>query len=472
MYHEHPLRILRYSVKNIWLLVFPLIRGFHAVVPDVDRLYRWFKGAWFDILILGIILLFGYIRWYFSWIIVTDNSIIHTQGVFVKLKKIIPYKNLSSVTVERSFYLRTFGGMRLYFVTSAGVFSRSDMTVMVTKRVCAEVVGKIPNIRIENKRLRRQNTAMMSVLMFSVFFSSSLSGAVYVAALFFKGGDIIQDMISMPLSRITEETAKLTDNLIVKIPAAAVGVGMFFIAMWFVSFLLNFVRYSGFALEIDADTVQVSCGAFTRRYFLINRRFINYTDLRQNLIMKLFRVIAVNISCAGYGSGKKSFPVILPMKKEENFIGKGAESAFRPPIIAFWQYIWQPAIAAVSVPAASYILEIYVAGYSEFAFFLVIMTEIPALWMIAVKLTALLTSGIYINGNEIVLRYSRGIRFHTIIADRSRLVKISITQSPFQRLRKKCSIGFFFNGENNRRHYIKALSLSDAEKINSVLDKM
>ena len=26
-YHEHPIKILRYSAKNLWLLIFPLLRS-------------------------------------------------------------------------------------------------------------------------------------------------------------------------------------------------------------------------------------------------------------------------------------------------------------------------------------------------------------------------------------------------------------------------------------------------------------
>lgn len=471
MYHEHPLRILRYSVKNIWLLVFPLIRGINAFTPDADSIYRWLKGAWLDILVLGIILLFGYIRWHFSRITVSGNAFMHTQGVFVKLKKTVPCSNISTITIERSFYLRPFGGMRLYCDTSAGSSDSPDIAVMVTKRVCTEILSRIPSVRAEYNKYCRQHMAMISVFLFSVFFSSSLSGAIYVAALFFKGGDIVQDMISMPLSRITEETSKLTERLIVRIPAAAVGIGIFFIAMWFVSFLLNFVRYSGFTVESDMNTAEVNCGVFTRRRFLINTKYINYIDLRQNLIMKLFGAVAVNIECAGYGSAKKSFPVLVPMKKENKIIDKTAESNFRPSLTSFWQYIWQPSIAALLIPPASYILERFVAGYSEFSLFILIMTEIPALWMIAVKITALITSRICISSSELVIRYSKGICFHTIIADKSRLVKTDITQTPFQRLSKKCNVGFFFHGEKRRRHYVKAVSLSDAEKIMELLDK-
>lgn len=470
MYHEHPLRILRYSVRNIWLLVFPLVRGIRAATLDVDRLYSWIKGAWFDILFLGAILVFGYIRWYFSWISVADSALTHTEGVLVKLKKYIPYENISTVTSEYSFYLRPFGGIRLYCSTGAGKFGKSDMTLMITKSVHERISGAFSDKTETENELYTHNTAMMSVLLFSVFFSSSFSGAVYIAALFFKGGDILRDMISIPLSRITEETARLTDRLIVKVPSAAAAVGAFFLATWFVSFVLNFVRYSGFILKCGSTTAEIECGAFTRRRFRINVNHVTYTDLRQNLIMKIFRAVAVNVSCAGYGSLKKSFPVLLPMKKEENLLCT-KENIFRPSLKSFWQYIWLPAIAAIAIVPASYILERTFPTYSAFSHFVIIMTEIPALWMIAVKITALLTSGISVSGDKIVVRYSAGIGFHTIIAERSRLVKYEITQTPFQRISKKCTVSFSFNGAEGNRHYVKAISLGDAEKIKALLDK-
>lgn len=29
MLHEHPIKILRYTAKNLWLLIFPLLRSAH-----------------------------------------------------------------------------------------------------------------------------------------------------------------------------------------------------------------------------------------------------------------------------------------------------------------------------------------------------------------------------------------------------------------------------------------------------------
>ena len=61
MYHEHPLKILKYSAKNIWLLVFPLVRGIWAMKLDVNKLYMWLRGAWFDILVIILIIHLGFV---------------------------------------------------------------------------------------------------------------------------------------------------------------------------------------------------------------------------------------------------------------------------------------------------------------------------------------------------------------------------------------------------------------------------
>ena len=81
---------------------------------------------------------------------------------------------------------------------------------------------------------------------------------------FFKGGDIAHDIISMSLSTLTRETEKLTDKLLLKIPAVALMIGAFFIGSWFVSFCVNLLRYAGFRIETDNKVLKVSYGIVNR----------------------------------------------------------------------------------------------------------------------------------------------------------------------------------------------------------------
>ncbi|MBR0142343.1 MAG: hypothetical protein IJM19_08880, partial [Ruminococcus sp.] len=60
MFREHPIKILKYSMKNIWLLIFPLLRGINVLQFNVYALYEWVGGAWFDLTVIGAIILFGY----------------------------------------------------------------------------------------------------------------------------------------------------------------------------------------------------------------------------------------------------------------------------------------------------------------------------------------------------------------------------------------------------------------------------
>lgn len=62
LYREHPINILKYAGKNIWLLVFPLLRGIRSIQLDVYAFYHWLQGAWFDLLVVLVILGIGYLR--------------------------------------------------------------------------------------------------------------------------------------------------------------------------------------------------------------------------------------------------------------------------------------------------------------------------------------------------------------------------------------------------------------------------
>lgn len=477
MYHEHPLRILRYSAKNIWLLIFPLLRGVKTVRLDADRFYQWVKGAWFDIAVIGIIIVFGYIRWHFSGIELTDNEVIRWEGITAKIKTTIPYKSVSSVTVEKPVYLIPLRAVKISCDTSAGMYRSADMKIMVNRKFCEDFLSRVPDVNQKNKLQDIPETTPLSVLLFSMFFSSGLSGTVYIATFFMKGGDIARDIINVSLDRITQTTEKITDRLLIHIPSAAVFAGAFFIAAWIVSFLVNFLRYAGFEVDGDEYCLKIFCGLLNRREYRITPAHINYTDLRQNLIMKLSGAVAVNISCAGYGSAKNHLPVLLPVKKEENLgnalekigVFSGVRNDFKPKSNGLMSYIWQPVILSLLVFPVHIFIKRFIPEVSELSFFFAVMLEIPLVWFIAVKVTAFFTSGISVYDDKIMVRCSRMTGFHTVVAERNKLVKFEIQQVVFQKISGKCSVILWFGGEERSHFKVKAMRVEDVRKISEML---
>ncbi|MDE5583779.1 MAG: PH domain-containing protein [Ruminococcus sp.] len=241
---------------------------------------------------------------------------------------------------------------------------------------------------------------------------------------------------------------------------------------------MNIFRYFGFTAHGDEYRLKISCGLFNRREYRITSAHINYTDLRQNLIMKFLGTVAVNISCAGYGSAKNHLPVLLPVGKEKNIgktLGKigifgGASNEFRPQKNGWWQYIWKPVITAVMIfPLHIFTGKIF-PDISELTFFFSVMSAVPLLWFLAVGFTSFFTSGVSFCDSKIILRCSNGTDFHTVVAERSHIVKVGIRQTVFQQINGKCTLLLWIGSEERSHFRIKSLKLSDAVEICKMLD--
>ncbi len=470
MYHEHPLRILRYSMKNMWLLIFPLIRGIYAGIGE-SELKGWLSGLWLDIAVIGLIIMFGLIMWYFSVVETGETLITHKSGVLLRTMRIIPYKNISTIKTEKPLFLRPFGAVRLICETSGGISAKGSIRLLANGKLYDEIMKNIQDAASE--KTREKNPSPLAAVMLSAFFSSGFSGALYIGVLFFKGGDIAKGIISESIRIITDETAKLSENWIINIPAAATAAGGFFIAAWLFSFTANLLRYSCFVISCDSDRVCIECGLFTKRRFNINISHISYTDFRQSLIMKFLRIVTVNISCAGYGNNKRRLPVILPMKRinaENENKDNAVESELRPSWTGVWQYVWFP-VVIFAVVLLLYLIWGRYSEYSQAAGFAAVMTEIPLIWLIIVKVTALLTSGIWLSDNKAVIKYSKGYSFHTITVNRCKLAELSIVQSPFQRIFSKCNLKFRAESKEQTVHIVKGLHFSDCMDIVHHLDR-
>jgi hypothetical protein len=71
---------------------------------------------------------------------------------------------------------------------------------------------KFPKILDEKSMDSIPKPTILSVILFSFFFSSGLSGVVYIAAFFFHGGNISRDIIAASISKISEGSEKIRQN--------------------------------------------------------------------------------------------------------------------------------------------------------------------------------------------------------------------------------------------------------------------
>ena len=479
MYHEHPFTIIRHGLKNIWLLIFPVLRGIRSLSLDFETFYTWLRGAWFDILIILAILAFGFFRWLFTWYRFDRHHIRLMTGIFIKTEKAVPYSSITAVTAEHTFYLRPFKAVKLQISTRAGIFGSNGIKLTVNRDHIKTFYKHIPELRMKEKKSFEFRPKWYAMIIYSLIFSSSLSGVIYLATVVFHAGRIATETVR-DVPDVYRLANDVSENMSEKMPIHMdippwVIIILFILAgTWLFSFVSNLLRYSGFVIKKDNSMLRIISGAVTKRVYHIVPDKINYVDLRQNFLMKLFGLVSLTINCSGYGTTRYEHPVVLPIltKDQANRILElmGFEKYIRereikPEKMAAWSYISIPTFFLAAIPLTAYILARNIPRIEHIMFIGVIIAEIPIVWMIIVKIGAFLTTGITMEDNYCCIHYSRFYAFHTILADKNKLVKIEGFQDIIDERIDRCRLDLYFSSQSTRCHKVKGLNIEDVRSI-------
>lgn len=473
MHREHPLRILRYCTKYLWLLVFPIIRGAYHFASKED-VVDWLRGTWFDLLILGAILLFGFLIWFFRRFTVENDQIYVQDGLIFTRRRYLPLRNLSAMTIEYPLLLRPVGAAYLCADTASGLLEATDIKLMIRTRDEQEFRRSVPQIRQGKRYHYRHQGGFWRVMLFSMIFSSGLSGAVYFAMFWFQFGRIARDLIEQfqlteTISTASEEVARR----LMGIPPAAVTIGFFILSMWLLSFLRNVSRYGGFEMQSDQRMVAIKSGLLTRRHILLINRKINFVDIRQNLLTKLCRIFSLAVNIPGYGNQQGSIPVCLPIltQKERDatvpMIFPGIQITHRtmkPPKSSWFGYICGPLYAGLAVFPLFHYARDFLPQIADIIDFLHLMIFIPIIWKLIIQIVAFFTTGLSITEGRICVRYCNWTTFHTIIADTDTIVKVRVHQHIWQRWAGKCHVMIYFQSEVMRRCHLWSMDYATVQQ--------
>lgn len=469
---QHPLKILTLTTKNFWLLLIPLVRGLIALRFD---LYNWIKGAWLDILVLCLIFGFAYIRWYCIKYCFREDGILYRTGVIAHSEVLIPYSSVSAASAEKNFFLKPVRAATVCIDTNSGSVRNPDAKLLISyNEFCRleEIMQKkygqgLRSTYIPSKR---------NLVLFSFLFSSTLSGIIYISTLFIQAGNLVsRELEEMLLYTFNDVVSKLAVGL----PPAVVAVSLIIIGMWLFSFISNLLRHIGFRITKYGGNIEIRSGFFTKRAYFINSDKINYADIRQNLLMKLFRVMSVNVSCAGYGKAKNEIPVFVPITTKKQVISsmqlllpgldiptRGVHSKFR----YIFRFLWLPLLMSAVCPVGGYLLLKFFSDWSRIIIFGTIMCEIPSIWLLIVKITAFFTTGLFVSEKGIAAKYCNGYAFHTVAVQRERIAKIKISQTIFQYNMHSCDVYIYTNSEFTKSHIVKNMPYEAAKELLTELD--
>lgn len=470
MKHQHPIKILKLTVKNFWLLIIPLVRGLINLKFDFKH---WIEGAYLDIIVLILILLFAFVRWWFQWYEIKENSIRYKGGIFAHYEYEIPFSVISAVTAQFSFFYRPIKAVNVFIETDS-VFGgknekSADMKMILTKKETEQLLLKLPSEKeIDPYSFSPRKSHL---IIFSFLFSSTLSGVIFISTFLIQNGRIFDRSVEQELIKVVSD---ITKKIAVAVPPAAMGISIFLIAGWLFSFISNLLRLIGFGISRSGRDITIRNGFFTKLVYYINSDKVNFADFRQNLLMKLFKIKSVQVSCSGYGKRKQEIPVFVPITTESEASKslkkllprfEAAENELESPIVSLFIYLRGGIFALLGTILFNAASLIFFTEFWEFVQFAVIMLMIPSAWLLIVECVSFLTSGVGSDGGCLTLRYSTFLKFHTVVIPEERIAKFEIRQTIFQVYNGTCDLIVRTYSESSGVHRVRYLPYDETKKF-------
>lgn len=483
VYHEHPIKILRYSAKNIWLLIFPLLRSLRFYPFSIQNVIEWGAGVWFDLLMALMILGLGALRWYFCSYQFNEVFIRAKIGVLAVQETEIPLNRITATIEEHPFYLRPLRAARLQISTASGTAQEENMKLILRLRDLHRMRQSIPVLQNDSNLSTAHHTPTWRVLLFSALFSSSFSGALYIAALFVQGGRITADLAEeFRAQQLLEDATDRAASVFQGVPRVAITLGIVILSLWLVSFFRNLLRYGRFRIRFGGEHVSVHMGILTRRRFHLRDASIVFPELRQNLVMKICGMVSLHIRCPGYSSHRGTLPVLIPLVRKRNSqqllsslhanlkLGGVRLRAVSHPRF-FWSFLWPPIISLCALPLAHFLAMQLFPQFETIIRFFILMLAVPLVWFLLVRIVALFSEYVAMDDESVQFHFSRGFIFHTITVRQERVVRADILQTPFQKQYGYCHLYLTCNGPRQQRFKLTALPEEAAREIISALTK-
>ncbi|MCR5022472.1 PH domain-containing protein [Ruminococcus sp.] len=477
---QHPVKILMYIAKYLWLLLIPLAKYLIATQFDFEN---WVKTNWVDILTLSVIFGYGILRWVFIYFEIEEDGIIAHTGYFGIEKTQVYFSEMSSMSLCQGYIFRLLGACTVYIDTDAKSIGNTDIRLDISQKQAFRIY-ELATKRCRNKPKYIFNSQKRSLIIFSLLFSSTLSGMLLTLTFIYQayrivGREIEEEFLTKVNTQLEKLAVHIPKYLIV---AAAVVTGS-----WLVSFISNLMRHWGFSCTRCADMLLISSGKGTKRRHVIMRDRINFIDYQQSMFMKLFGICSVQVHCTGYGKRRLELSALVPITTNT-----AAETSVRllmpnMPTAGYdvrtgWgdvrRFVTVPLLICL-LPGALYEFLCRLIPHFEMVVKtipdwksaitnLAVISMLPLVWLVIVKVNAAFNTAAGFENGQCMLSYCKFYRFHRAAVRIDRISKIKITRNPFQRMNGTCHLYVYTSAEGSSRHVVKGLNY---ERLISAMQK-
>jgi len=115
-HRQHPIMILSYTTKYMWLLAIPLAK---YLIAAKFNFQSWFQAHWVDILTITFIFGYAFLRWIFVYYELEEDCIIAHTGYFGITRTKVYFAEISSLSLSQGYISRLIHSCAVYIDTDA-----------------------------------------------------------------------------------------------------------------------------------------------------------------------------------------------------------------------------------------------------------------------------------------------------------------------------------------------------------------
>ncbi len=457
--HQHPSAMLRYTTRYLILLTVPLVRTLRYIqTPHKD--FPWIYGGWLDLIAILLLLIIPDVYWQGHTYALTKSAFHIRRGIQLERNRIIPRRAITTLIIERPFFLRPLRAARITVDTDAGGKQRAELTLTVDEKSAKEILAQ--RQAYARKKLHRFRPKWFHVAALSLLASDSLSGVLLLTTALYQSGRLLGEQYRKTIIGNLEAAA----TYIRIIPRTIALLTLIILCGWGIAALRNLFRHLPFCVTRHRRVVAIRAGTLTRRDYLCTVDAINFVDYRQTLLSKLFRSYIVFIHCIGYGKTRETLSLLIPaspISHSENTVQcllpefRRLPIALTPAPCSLFRYMRYPLLMILFLYPAAHIISLLIPWWSEVLINLAILMYIPLLWWLTVSIVDRYTAGIAKQGNCITVAYARRLTFHVVVIPQSKIVVSRFRQSPSQRRKHTGDLFLYTYSEKQKVHRIRNL---------------
>lgn len=467
---QHPVKLISYTSHNLWLLLIPLTK---RLIGSKFDLKEWILINWLDILSISVIFAIALLRWIFVSFRIESDGLVANTGLFGMVKTKVYYSQITTVSFCQSWYGRPFGAHTIYVETNAKTVTREDVRLVISRKNARRLYGYVSSVS-EGKPRATYSPRKLHLFVFSMLFSSAFTGMLLYGTFMFEVNRLVgTEMERKMLERFNGEISKIdqqTLNLTKTIPRIILIVAAVVIGGWFISFLATLARHWSFTVSRTDKQLLVKSGVLIKRRHIINRSRVNYYDLTQTLLMKIFKICSVTLDCTGYGKSRREISALIPITTYDNMnaslellvpelprskpeISTGSANDVR-------RFVTGPVLLCLIPTAAIQLLNKYFPRHNTDINALLAILTVPMIWLVIVKTASAFNTSVGFDETGCVLNYCKWYRFHKVLLPKEHITMIRITRNPFQLLNDTCMLRVYTIGEKRRPHRINFIRYS------------